>query len=406
MRSFKRYCVWMIGGVSLGLCVIGGFNWLVDPYDVFARPKTPHFNEIKPAVFSNIRKMKAYQLKEIRPATVLLGSSRVQLGLSTEHPGFKHTPVYNLGFPRATLAEMRRYLEYAYLQGPVKEVIMGLDFFSFNIYLNPIIQDLNQELDPTKAFSTMDHADKRAALWGWGGTQASLKTWWYNYTHHYSPPKLNGVSNISVVSDKSQHQLFVDNERMFIEQHVYRPYPEKKFAFTDEYRGSTFDEFEKILEFCKHHDIELHLFVSPTHARQQLLIHYLGLWPQFEQWRQILVDRLAYWRSPSFPLRILDYGGFHTRNCEIVPRASKMASMTWFIESSHFSKAYGDAILDQLLFGKKGPGIDLTVEDLPKHLLQIRLGRLMYQERFGQDAQEVKELTVGFVPLTQKMPPI
>src|SRR5437660_148998 len=77
------------------------FNFFMDPYLVFGTPRTRGINDRKPAAESALFLMKAYDAVRTRPNTLILGASKVGLGINPESPVWPREmrPVYNLGVP-------------------------------------------------------------------------------------------------------------------------------------------------------------------------------------------------------------------------------------------------------------------------------------------------------------------
>ena len=64
-----------------------GFNWLVDPYDLFlSSPKIKRFSLLKPEVSSHERLSKSAKVRNLKPASIILGNSRAVYGYDPDHP--------------------------------------------------------------------------------------------------------------------------------------------------------------------------------------------------------------------------------------------------------------------------------------------------------------------------------
>ncbi len=49
------------------------------------------------------------------------------------------------------------------------------------------------------------------------------------------------------------------------------------------------NNFQKIVDICQQNDIDLKVFMSPTHATQYEAIAVSRLWSTFEQWKREIV---------------------------------------------------------------------------------------------------------------------
>ncbi|MEX0733342.1 MAG: hypothetical protein WD051_01785 [Steroidobacteraceae bacterium] len=80
------------------LLLVAATNYTFDPYGIFAakidaQPLEREFFQ------SNVRLAKARIVSRFRPEAVILGSSRVEVGISPAHPARQYNRVYNLGLP-------------------------------------------------------------------------------------------------------------------------------------------------------------------------------------------------------------------------------------------------------------------------------------------------------------------
>ena len=84
--------------VILVFLSVGAFNALVDPFGMLDTKRIRGFNEMKPELVSHARMVKAFRIRLLQPHGIILGSSRADIGLDPEHPGWdkESHPVYNL----------------------------------------------------------------------------------------------------------------------------------------------------------------------------------------------------------------------------------------------------------------------------------------------------------------------
>jgi hypothetical protein len=124
--------------------LLAGFIAAVDPYWLFGSPSISGFNESRPYYETSVVQAKPYQLLRVRPKVIALGSSRAEVGLSPEHPGWADRHAFNFALPAANSYEiMLSFLHAQSVAAPLREAVVGLDFLSFNIYrkLVPTLDD-------------------------------------------------------------------------------------------------------------------------------------------------------------------------------------------------------------------------------------------------------------------------
>jgi hypothetical protein len=135
LSGFRRFTLALAGFVVLPPIFLAAFVLVVDPYYVFGSPSLPGINTVRPYYELHVLAAKPYQVQRIKPAAVSLGSSRVEVGLDPRHPGWANRNVFNFGLPSATSYEvMLAFLHARTVGQPLKQAVVGLDFFGFNIF--------------------------------------------------------------------------------------------------------------------------------------------------------------------------------------------------------------------------------------------------------------------------------
>ena len=131
----RRFALALLGCVAVSPILVAAFIIAVDPYYVFGSPSWPGINAVRPYYETNIFAAKPYQVRRIAPAAVALGSSRVEVGLDPRHPGWVDSHSFNFGLPGSTSYEVMLAFLHAQAAGqPLKQAVIGLDFFGFNIF--------------------------------------------------------------------------------------------------------------------------------------------------------------------------------------------------------------------------------------------------------------------------------
>jgi hypothetical protein len=154
--SFRRFALVLLGFVALPPLLLTAFVIAVDPYYVFGSPSLPGINAVRPYYETNIFSAKLYQERRIRPAAVALGSSRAEVALDPRHPGWADARTFNFGLPGSTSYEVMLAFLHAQAAGrPLKQAVVGLDFFGFNIFFprSRTQQEAPFERDVTRAFA-------------------------------------------------------------------------------------------------------------------------------------------------------------------------------------------------------------------------------------------------------------
>ena len=133
--TFRRFALGLAAFLVIPPLLLAGFVIVVDPYYVFGSPSWPGINEVRPLYEPHVITAKPYQVERIRPEAVILGSSRAEVGLDPGHPGWSVGNVFDFGLPASTEYEVMRAFLHAQAVGrPLKQAVVGLDFFAFNIF--------------------------------------------------------------------------------------------------------------------------------------------------------------------------------------------------------------------------------------------------------------------------------
>jgi hypothetical protein len=132
MRKNARLYVLVTVATVASLCAaIGSFNLLIDPYGAYRLLDRAGSSATKPAAYHRVKLVKAYDLRRLKPEAIILGTSRSHVALRVTHDGWG-VPLerrYNAAFDGATTKEMYAYLVHAHAVHPLRQVVLGLDFW-------------------------------------------------------------------------------------------------------------------------------------------------------------------------------------------------------------------------------------------------------------------------------------
>ena len=132
--DFRRFALALAAFTVLPPLSIAAFIIAVDPAYVFGSPSWPHVNAVRPYYEGRVLVAKPYQVWRRRPSAVALGSSRVEVGIDPRHPGWIDTNAFNFAMPSSnSYAVMLAFLHAQRVGAPLKQAVVGLDFFGYNI---------------------------------------------------------------------------------------------------------------------------------------------------------------------------------------------------------------------------------------------------------------------------------
>ncbi len=350
---YRKFNVLFLTSTLLPLVLVGIFNIIIDPFGIFATPVFPKINQLKPQQVNKARLYKPYEIKRIQPKIVLLGSSRIEEGLNINNSAFTAT-AYNLGLPAANTYEVKQFLRHAVIHQPhLEQVVLGLDFFMFNQNLPN--RDSFEEKRLGKNWLLQDIIN---ASLSFDALQASQKTLMTNIK-----PPIKQVDRMG----KFKFWLggYLNNEEL------YNNYQFKQQSLKD---------IQDIVELCRQYNIDLKIFISPVHATQQEAIRVSGLWSEYENWKRQLVKIAPVW----------DFSGYNSVTTEAISN-----QMVNYIDSSHYSEATGNLILDRLFSNSlenQDFGQLIDQENVESHLDQIEHDRAIWQKNNPQLVELVESL--------------
>jgi len=402
------------------------FNFLVDPYGIYNWCSISGVNYAKPMIEKNEKLAKAMLVSKVKPEAIILGSSRAEFGIDPNYSDWEISPVFNLALAGADTYLMKRYLQHAQAVHSLKKVVIGLDFFTFNVR-RPRAKDFQEENLAVDASGKFNSSFRKEiflkSLFTLSTTTSSFKT--ISGAFSYSGQLIDSMTGLRKFSYKGQvidlkdrtktlaalkrkaggkynpektgihpRKGFIRNENLYI-KYVYFSGSEREYLLSDsKTHSASLDDLQNIVQFCRQNHIALYLFISPPHARQMEVIRSIGLWPLFEQWKRELVkiaEEGSVEQEGWIPL--WDFSGYNSVTSEDVPEAGVM---TGYLDSSHYQPGIGDMILDKVLHNKKDSTVNfghkLTSTTIEATLALIREEQKHYHEVHPQDVKEVEEL--------------
>lgn len=379
------------------LLVFALFNWVVDPYKIWNPPLIQGVNTVKPALDSHERIYKAVGLARHHADMIILGTSRSDIGLNPNHPALGSYAV-NLSTLGQRYPETRRFFDLKADSRNPMTFIIGLDFFLTNYDLlertDPVGENFTSYRNPQLLFSLFTSIDSVRSI----GKESE-------YLNKPEVEKGIRFRPIDYVNSMGgNRKMFRGTElELLLNSYSPRPICEFDFAKRDKYFPQL-NEIRDILSRAYREHINLKLFISPAHARQWEAHAIAGQWYKWEEWKRRLVimneDEAKRAGVSAFPL--WDFSGYNTITMETVPAYGDTKTiMRWYFESSHYTTATGDLILDRI-FNFKSPvrtipndfGILLTSSNVDSHLANIRISREQYRFTHPLDIAEIESEAV------------
>lgn len=343
-----RYLVFMLQASAVVVMLVFSLNRLANPYCLFAKDWAPHEN--KPVSFSHSRLMKANQVRHLRPAAVILGSSRAESGIDPRHPAWQHHPVYNLGLPGARIYEVMRYFQHACAAGEVRQAVLVLDFFAF--LEDP---DVGKGFREDRLLTNRDGSAQAGICWtdwisgvlSWDACTASVDTWFAakkGFRH-----LANGSRNTAFDIDRILERGGAAKAFEALKQGGATLLPGKSSRLGAREQAC----FRTILDLARQKNIDLRIALGPTHVVYLEGIAADQQWELFLEWIKTVVEIVKTEASCSgaTPFTLVDFNGYHSFNREQMP---ERGVAQYYFDPFHFTPKLGSLMLD-LLMGSPEP---------------------------------------------------
>ena len=348
-RPFSRFLRWFTALFGIYLAMAATLSTTVDPWRINGAPwaldSLDNYREISKAR----RVGKAALANRGIWQAVMLGSSRIEIGLDPTHPVFPQPRTVNLALAGATLYETVATGNYTLARNPqIKTVIFGLEPGD----LHNVADSRNANQYYQSPFADNNHSLERGInqIVGWHAfaeSVATLRRQWHGIRPKFSP--------LGQMLQPGDH----DDLRAFVE------------AMPFENQGAQWDMWPQCLRQQKaallagfigrvrQAGIALYIIIPPQHALRQ--IHPTADQPEIMGWEtdiRALADicnqaNAAAANGP--PVQLWSFLTFnaYTNTPLPAPDAPGRSMPGWF-DLGHASKELGDRMIDTVFAGTPG----------------------------------------------------
>ena len=362
MMSPRRYVFAFILSILSFSILTVSVNYMVDPYLMMDTKRWQGFNLYKTEISKHLKMSKAYHPNFGEWDTLLVGNSRIEMGLDPHHSCFQKSAnkVYNLGLPGA---DVRQQLEYALnliYQQPIEKVFLSIDFVDFlvlNEWRGPEGEpDLSAPSGSLKftfnGSKNPDHTwakfmDHYRALFSLDALLSSLQT-----LSSQSPRQSDRTSQGFNPARDYKHGVNVEGAHAFFAQKM--SVMENKYSkgwslrYHNDSPSQSFAMLANFLEIAKKKKIKVILFTNPFHQKFWALLRDNNLYEMHQLWLNEVKTLVSNVDSPHTSLWDFSTDPRYI-NEEIPASHLKGNPLTWFWEPTHYRKALGDLMLNRML---------------------------------------------------------
>jgi len=378
---------------AIVLFSIAIFNWFIDPFGMFWSPQVERINLVKPEAGKRSRITKAYQVNEIKPDILIVGNSRVEMGLNPNNNNFNGKVVYNQGMPGASVAMQVDYaLDAIANNDTIEQLFVGVDFLDFLLSEKQALnfKTKNNSLGQTKYDFRLISQDKSnlasiarlkeklTMMFSLDAFSASINTIFQQKSMTSSLNALgfnNARSYVSIMNSEGIKPLFKQKLHEISTRLTSKPWV-IKVQETAPY-SPTFAHLGRLIKVAKEKQVDITFFINPYHSSYLHTLADNNQWSNFQVWKKTLVNYLSVTQGEEFIL--WDFSGESNFVNEAVPLTTPKQQMQWFWEPAHYKQELGDKLLARLFFVSDNSSIDfgvrLTVENIAS-LLEKNQGNL------------------------------
>jgi hypothetical protein len=348
--------------------------------------------------------MKPYDVMRFRPNTLILGTSRTDMGLDARHPAWPLDlrPVYNLAMAGGIPFVSYRHLQHVLSYQKVKLVVMGLEaewFIRFNE------ADARRLEEPTAAHPA-EYEFRLAVTADGYSTNMRNRQYLKDILRIFSLYALRDsaetlfsnlsdtsadIANGSVIrtEGETQHTNGRDAFVLFTASDFGSVVQVHGTADTAILYEPSMLRLRSLLDLCKANSIRVILFISPAHADTLEIYEKAGLWPMLEDWKREIAALAAEYADMSVSL--WDFNDYDRFSTESVVLHKHVLKTYW--DPYHYKHVVGNAIVARMFGGDDSQfGVLLTPENIESHLVDVRARQKLYRKNARIDAERVDHL--------------
>ena len=341
MKPIKWIRIWIITTIILFILTFL-IIFTINPYYIY---EVNLFNFRKVTIYDKSREIEPVIIKQIKPFSIALGTSRPKYGIDVSHEYFK--PVsYNLAISGGSIYENKQLFELSIQQKNLKHVLLCLDYRMFS--------QKDKEND-----GIISNSSKIKYIFSLDALMDSFKTMFENG----NAAVLHNGNTILFL----KHNNYA-NEFKSVEKDYYKN-NSKNYTYTNTGKNSFLD-FEELLEIAYKNDVDTDIIFNPSHIRLwESLDYFIGLdtWYKWKKDIVLTVEKVAK-KYNKKPFRVVDFAVYHEITNEKIPTDG--TKMKFYFESSHYTPKLGNIVLDRLMnkSSYKDFGVEITSKNIDAHI--------------------------------------
>lgn len=268
-KTFNLYFVGIFIAAIVGMTA---FNYTVNAFGVFPMKTIAGYNDVR--FVENARIYKTFLVKQRHIDGLLLGSSRIEESMRPLPAAWPKLNTYNMAMPGASIHEMLRNLQHANAITPLRQVMIGLDFFMFSAYMEPVS-------DFSENYFAVDESGKRKSdlyvlrtyaniLLSADALEKSKNTIQDSKKHITPSHEDNGMTSIAahlaaVKDNAALYKVFDSFEKTYFRKNgFWLNGPNATFTTVGKDGHSTYDDYRALLDYIYRNRITTSIIIPPS----------------------------------------------------------------------------------------------------------------------------------------------
>lgn len=338
-KDYRRFNRNIIIPLLTVMLILAGLNYTIDPYNVFHTPLIKGLSVLKPDAKRQERltKIAAFKLDKRKINAIFVGTSKVDWAFNKDY----YKKITGLEAENMAMVSLSfdEFLDLTYaclkIHPEIKNVYFGLDFNTFN--KNHKDNQTHLGLNQNPNLTTQEIG---AALFSLDTTVSSVITIIKN---------INGQQDKMYTSVGTKHVFYNKNIDDYFRRSIV-----KYFNYYETYKlyEGSFPKLKDLNDYCKENNINLVLFLNPSHITDIDEIYEAGLWSTFLSWKKDLVE--------IKPVIDFDYPN-KINNVEIRP------DMKNFHDAAHVTEVVANIMTDKIVGQGVDYGQNITKENIDNY---------------------------------------
>lgn len=281
-KQLKIYFFITILGIISLFSFIMFIKYIIDPVGLNNKFNLGLFKDINLAY----RTQKFVELNEIKPNTLIIGGSRVHYIQTSDVEKYTKDKVYNLGLPYSTLEEQYYFLKYSLENLDIKNVLIGINFYTFSNKLQKRNSDFDKEIfdNGFNFYRQFKHYLDIPIIN------------YFKYIYKNENLKEKFYENGSITPRQENLTLKTDLKiRMDSSYYGYKNTYKNYLDFKPNEYNINMEYFKKMVDLCKQYNVNYKIFTTAIHNKQLNIIKEVEKTEEYYSWKEELSKITPYW---------------------------------------------------------------------------------------------------------------